>query len=215
MKAAMFCSGLPRFGEFFLENLNLIKHDDFIDLYFYMWENDFVHDTVYKKLFNNIPEGYRIKCLVQTPEPPREKIVPRLSEDPLIDRVISSCFKQHYGLKNVFSFIPENYCSYVRFRVDGKISKKINLKHYDVSKYLYIPKNMQYTHTFLIKPFNDQFAIGNYENMKIYCSLYDSLDDIFYQGKAPIHQENALRFFLDENAVNIVSTDFEHFLENK
>jgi hypothetical protein len=211
MKAAMFCSGLPRFGKFFLDNLKLIKHDDFIDLYFYMWDSD----IDYKNLLKKIPEYYKIKCLIQTPEPTRNEIVPRTSENESVDKIIESCFKQHYGLKNVFALISKDYCSYVRIRVDGKISKEINLKNYDVDDHLYIPKNMQYSLTNNIKPFNDQFAIGNYQNMKKYCSLFDSIDDLFFYGKVPIQQENALKYFLDQNGVSVVSADFEHLLENK
>ena len=214
MKSVMFCAGLPRFGDFFYNNLAKIKSDDIIDLCFYMWESS----VDYKNIFYRIPDNFRIKSFIQVPEPKREEIVPRTSEDDNVDRVVVSCFKQHYGLEKVFNSIEginEQYSRYIRFRVDGILDRVIHVNEFDVSKGIYIPQNMQYTFTDEITAFNDQFAIGNYSDMKNYCSLFDHLDHLFYSGLVPIHQENALRFFLDSRGVNIIMAEFEHYLERK
>jgi hypothetical protein len=214
MKSVMFCAGLPRFGEFFHESLKKIKSDDIIDLYFYMWESN----IDYRNILCKIPDNFRIKSFIQVTEPKREEIVPRPSENDNIDRVIVSCLKQHYGLKKVFDsieYINEQYSRYIRFRVDGIVDREIRINEFDVNEGTYIPQNDQYTFTDNIPAFNDQFAIGNYSDMKNYCSLFDHLDHLFYNGLVPIHPENALRFFLDSRGVNIITAKFEHYLERK
>jgi hypothetical protein len=121
-------------------------------------------------------------------------------------------------LKKVFNsieYINEQYSRFVRFRVDGILDRVIHLNEFDVDKGNYIPQNMQYTFTDNISPFNDQFAIGNYIYMKNYCSLFGHLDHLFYDGLVPINAENALRFFLDSRGVNIITAEFEHYLEIK
>jgi hypothetical protein len=215
MKVCMFCAGLPRFGEYFYENLFNIINDTTIDLYFYMWDS-FLD---YRKIFNKIPDNYKIKKFIQAEEPSKEYLSihgkMKTSENSDVERIVTSCFKQHFGLYKSFSIIEEEYDCYIRFRVDGKINEKINLKNYNFDEHIYIPKNMQCSLTNNIKPFNDQFAIGNYQNMKKYCSLFDSIDDLFFNGKVPIHQENALRYFLEQEGVSIMTADFEHYLEKR
>jgi hypothetical protein len=228
MRVAMFCAGSPRFSEHFYENLSNISNDTPIDLYFCMWDST----LDYRKIFNKIPDNYRIKKFVQIEEPSTEYLSihgkMKNAESPDCDKIIISSFKQHFGLYKCFSLIEEDYDCYIRFRVDGRLNKKIKLKNYDIQNFLYIPKNHQYAPDIKLnleedhflnekikkfKPFNDQFAIANKENMKHYCSLFFYLDEYYFNGLTPLHtQEASLYYHLCVNNVKIQDGDFEHYL---
>jgi len=224
MRIALFCAGLPRFNDFFLKTLDNLKNEGVMDLYFFMWNSDFD----YRNLFSKIPNNYNVKSLIQIEEPDLGSLTKKkwpddypqqVTSDNYNRNIIDICYKQHYGLYKSFLQIKENYDVYVRLRVDGLVSKQINLSDYDVSKGIYCPDGPKFepkdnpTDSKYTK-FNDQFAIANRNNMEIYCSLYSNLDNYFQLGEIPIHHETILQHHLLENNVILYDGGFEHILED-
>jgi hypothetical protein len=67
-----------------------------------------------------------------------------------------------------------------------------------------------------LQPFNDHLAYGNYENMKIYCDLYESMLTLYKNYNFDIsYAEKVLKFHLDTNKTKIERTNNINYIINK
>ena len=193
MKTAIFTAGLPRFTESFLKLQDQLTGCDEYHLYFAFWKSD---------LFPT-PEicQEKIEKFIVNPKFHLKKIT--LIEEPKIKiKKYTNIFKKTripnvmlmwYGLERIFEKIDDSYDYYIRFRLDGKLDRSINLQHIDISNKLCTPIKPKYGYDY--DKINDQFAIGNYKHMKYYCGLY-SCFDLYYDSGIPLHPETYLSYHL-------------------
>jgi len=204
MKVAMVAAGLPRFNSFFYDSINSIKGADSIDLYLYMWKevDHFGNDSSifkdgnlnFEEVYKNIPKNCTIKNLTITEEPIQKTYLP------------DKKYKQFYSLYMAYTSIKENYDCVIRFRVDARPDRDINLLHYDINSGIFTPK-IEYP-----QPINDMFAIGNQVNMSKY---FETINYITQSDKNILYeksQEEIIYTNLINNEININICDFRYNL---
>jgi hypothetical protein len=59
---------------------------------------------------------------------------------------------------------------------------------------------------------NDQIALGDYESMKIYCDLYNHLENYVVNDHCAFHPETLLHFHLKKQNISIKTFDFDYEL---
>lgn len=123
--------------------------------------------------------------------------------------------------KFAFNLIEEEYDLYIKARIDfiTKNNEGINFNSHiplfskDELNKLWIPSCHKYgTYKFKM---NDQFAISNYENLKKYCSLIDSLHIIKKEFPDHFSPESVLAIHLDKLNIPIEEFDFDYLLSPK
>ena len=97
-----------------------------------------------------------------------------------------------------FKMIPEEYDVVIYMRADEIISSSIEFEKLQENT-IYIPEGNDY-----VGGINDQFAVGNYESMKKYCSLFENLTDYLDNKGAIFHPESLVKFHLEYQKLNIV-----------
>jgi len=125
---------------------------------------------------------------------------------------ITNTWKQWYKLNKLFSFIPldNDYDYIVRMRPDIEILSSIdelqtifmNIK----PGALYVPSilmhDSQVIETYnMYTHMNDQFAIADYQTMKVYCNFYNHLAT--YANTYPFISEIILYYYLVDNGIKI------------
>ena len=108
--------------------------------------------------------------------------------------------KQIYSLKNSFKLIESDYDLVVRCRTDLLLSCKVELVEDLIDGSIFIPDHDNWT------GYNDRFAMGTYEKMKIYCDLCENLSSGRITGS---NAESYLRSHLDLENVSIKRTRVE------
>lgn len=122
-------------------------------------------------------------------------------------------------IKKLFDRIPKDYDIYIRCRPDILIEEsvedfcqKIELFKPDKKNILYIPKGFDiFDEKFgidLKTCINDQIAFGSEDVMKVYCSLYDTINP----NNKPIVSEQLLFTHLQENKISVERFDLSYHL---
>lgn len=62
---------------------------------------------------------------------------------------------------------------------------------------------------------NDQFAYGNFETMKKYCSLYLNVEDYYNKTNIKFHTETYVKIHINEQNLNLVRFDLNYDLHPK
>jgi hypothetical protein len=191
MKAALFTAGQPRFTESFVKIQDQLVGLDEIDLYFSFWSGS-VPENIYEKIESLIHNSiFKIKNINLINQPIfNEQLYTNLHENTKFPNVLL----MWYGLKQVFESLPDDYDFYIRYRLDARLNKPINFKNFDPSlKKIFLPGGPRYGIGDV--KINDQFAIGNYNQMKYYCDLYD-LHKEYYNNGLILHPETHLSHHL-------------------
>jgi hypothetical protein len=94
---------------------------------------------------------------------------------------------QWYIVNNGFNLISNNYDYIIRTRFDVLINN-FNL----------IPVDFVIPAPHPINVYNDHFAYGNYDNMKIYCDLYSNIEKLYIDYNIDIsNAEYMLKFYIE------------------
>ena len=209
MKTALFTAGLPRFTESFYKLQDQILGSDNYDLYFAFWRTSIFpsEEECYKKIKKFITNTkFKIKKIILIEEP---KIETSKYTNMYKKTKIPNVMLMWYGLEKVFEIIDNSYDCYIRFRLDGKLDRPIDLKSIDLFQNICTP--FKPTYGYNLQKINDQFAIGNYDNMKHYCNLYSNFD-LYYDHGIPLHPETYLSYHLaKKNGFSFIN--FKHLLK--
>jgi hypothetical protein len=215
MKVALITGGQPRFSGHFLKLLEQIKGFETADIYMNLWEDYQKKSDEFNFEDLKIPKSFTIKKIVKQKEPLYNDLIKRNAEDVNLRNTLEKIFKQFYSLTQSFDLIDEKYDCYIRFRLDGMLDRNIHLEDYNLDWGVFTPYNMRYGESNLYPLINDQFAIGNFENMKVYFSTFDKLDEYFIDGISPIHPETVLSCNLTLNDVLIQIGNFKHLIKGR
>ena len=100
---------------------------------------------------------------------------------------------QWYIVNNGFNLISNNYDYIIRTRFDVLINN-FNL----------LPIDFVIPAPHPINVYNDHFAYGNYDNMKIYCDLYSNIEKLYIDYNIDIsNAEYMLKFYIENyNKIN-------------
>lgn len=120
-----------------------------------------------------------------------------------------NAYIQWYRLQKLFQNVPSHYTRILRCRPD--IEFECTLEEFMAqltipfdNATMYIPKGFDTLNTVCV---NDQIAFGNYESMKLYCTLFSHLD-----SSIPLVSETALATHLQLNNIQIVRVDIPYKL---
>lgn len=181
MKVALVTAGQPRFTPDSVVILNQLKGIDHADLYTCFWPTNWATDsnTAKAKIEKILPTNFFIKKSEIIDLPPYELPPTKIPLDPPEPENIHWWFKRNWAqissLLIAFNYIEEHYDAIIRFRLDVRLDRNIDIKNYDLTKNSIIfpagPNNGR-------PPLNDQFAIGTYEGMKKYFSLAKYFRDL-------------------------------------
>lgn len=117
----------------------------------------------------------------------------------------------YYGIEKCISMVDSKYDAIIRLRPDLYFTNIIELtniiddlknKKYD----LQIP-NIRYNHTGI----NDQIAIGNYHNMKLYSKVFSNINNIVNSTKY-WHPESILTSHINNLNIKVNQMDYEYGL---
>lgn len=233
MRVALVYGGQPRFRPTFLNALKQLEGFEEAHLYLYLWK-DYENSTLFNekgtmlneqnindRLVSILPEKFKLIKLEQIEVPTYDELVPkevenlpRSSKDvPTGKDYIDRFYKQHYGIYKAFKLIEEQYDCIIRFRVDCYLNNNINLSLLNINDGIYMPMNLRYSeYQDICPPVNDQYAIGNMNNMKIYCSLFEHMTDYFKTNHRTFHLETALSYHLLKNNIKIFSLDVDNII---
>jgi hypothetical protein len=226
----------------FFHRVVFTDHECQFDIYFCFWKNRskkdqmcFINDndTFNEELFLKIlPKNFKLKKVVFVEE---SGVISReLINDVFFQNVINnikqleqnyewavrffdSTLKQFLALKYVFNLCElsrNNYDYYMRFRVDGVTNYKIDFNNYRewMDKSVFLPSNNRYCLGKPEIPVNDQLAISDYEGMKVYCSLFDEIENYVLKENILFHQETLLSYHLFKNNLKVQELFLEHYL---
>jgi hypothetical protein len=124
--------------------------------------------------------------------------------------------------KLAFNLIEEEYDIYIRARNDFCSSsiKGVRIANSQIPLFskeelntLWIPSCHKYG--IYNYQMNDQFAISNYENMKKYCSLIDSYNEIKHSFPKDSSPETLLAIHIEREKIRLDEFVFDYFLSNK
>lgn len=108
-----------------------------------------------------------------------------------------NCVIMFKCISEAFQMITGNYDAVIYMRADEIISSSIDFGFLQENT-VFIPEGNDYY------GINDQFAAGNYESMKKYCSLFENLTDYLDNKGAIFHPESLVKFHLEQQKLNIV-----------
>ena len=233
MKIAMVTGGQPRFHQDWLTNINSLVGENTIHLYMNLWkdyekakpfnlEKDIpTEHNIIGMIVKELPVNCTLKKFSQIDMPKFDDIVPKevrnlpraSSAVPTGDHYLERFYLQHLGLYTTYSMIDEEYDCIIRYRLDGKIEFKIDINSFDLKDGIYIPDNLRYSeHASLWPEINDQYAIGNMENMGVYLRLFEQMTNYFIENNRTIHLETCLSYHLQKHGIKINSTGFQYIL---
>lgn len=112
-----------------------------------------------------------------------------------LETSIGNTLNQWRNRRDAFKIISNEYNVVAICRTDIEFSGKINMVVQPGK--IYIPSGCDYGGV------NDQFAYGDYDAMKVYCSLYDHYRTYFNEGLI-FHPETYLKRHLLANGIEIV-----------
>lgn len=132
-------------------------------------------------------------------------------------KLIDSGLKQFLALKYVFELCDlskTHYDYYMRFRIDGITNYNIDFKNYYewVDKAVIVPSNNRHCIDKPNIPVNDQLAISNFNGMKIFCSLFDYIENYVLEDDIFFNQETLLSYHLQKNNIKVQDMCLDHYL---
>lgn len=227
MKVAILISGQPRnykrgYNE--LHDSYLSQYD--CDVYFHTWDDTrfeaskffdrssriYTVDEHWKNdlLFLYSPVSYQFETPIRFADPKLE--------DPIWKQGLNNSMSMWHSIKQSFTGIPDDYDLYIRTRFDLRYDPSLlDLETLDRSSmHLW---DWDTDSRVKNRGLNDLFAIGTYEQMKAYVSLFDSLTHYLYndqdyrrflQGGWPgqdsgLRNEYLLKWHLFKNKVPVTS----------
>lgn len=233
MKVAMLYGGEPRFKRYLPLNYTRLENFSKIDLYFCLWQDyeyndmnlnfsDIEEGNIITRIQSCLPKNVHIKNFIEIPKPEisekKESIksnilfssIPYFSPD--LDGYVERLLYQKNALYECFKFIKEDYDCIIRYRVDGYPTKKINLNELNLDNYVYTPNNIRQGISDIYPRINDQFAIGNLHNMKIYFDNYNHIEKYVEMDLKNGQFETCLSCHLVENDIKMQPGNFSYNL---
>lgn len=113
---------------------------------------------------------------------------------------------QRYSVKRSFSFVDESYDAVIRMRFDWAIHTPINVADLPLDC-VTVPNDCPH-----MGGINDQFAVSNYTNMKVYTELFDAIPQL-YQSGIPFCDEILLGQHLIRRRVPINPIKIDYHLQ--
>lgn len=217
----MVASGQPRYTKYIFDNYHRIKDATNIDLYFYMWNNYILRDEdknifygggpVEEQIKKGLPKNCVIKKFVTENEPSIEKLfnnelelliekslgANHIFEPDKMRTSLTDLYFQRYSAMKAFQLIDKEYDCVIRYRPDCFLADDVYLKQINLDEGIYVPRNLGGG------GMNDQFAIGNMKNMKVYFDAFNSLFVDQMKNKELVQQESSLKYHLIKNNINI------------
>ena len=159
-------------------------------------ETDLENSRDFQKDFKIPSEQYNLE------EPPFPKwLTPCLNNRPINPRAI---FSMYYHMNRVFKMI-ETYQEQNAMKFDCILYYRADIDSRDT---LTLSDNLEKNTIYLSNEYgfggyNDRMAYGDYDSMKIYCNLYNSLESIFCGDRSLMNPESILKKYLNEKKLNI------------
>ena len=224
MKVALLTSGQPRFTQCFTKLQSQLLGFETADIYMCLWASDWAHDnqTARLKIQKILQPRYKLASVEIVKEPWFDIPNPTLYHPPpAVDNVRWNFHRRRAmwdGLYRVFQMLTDDYDLYVRFRLDGYVSEDIDLAQVDLTNDLIFPSWPR--HGIEHYKLNDQFVLGTYKGIKLYCELGTCFVD--YMCKADPNwekhshgtwaSEHILGTYLYENGQPLVLGNFKSHL---
>lgn len=112
-----------------------------------------------------------------------------------------SIFAMWNNVKKSFSLVDQNYDFVLKTRYDVKYCSPLEIKRLN-SRSLWIPEGGDWRGGLF-----DMLCVSSYENMKMYCSLYDKLNEYSASG-VPCHSETMLRHHVNKSEIQVNRFDY-------
>ena len=181
MKIALVAAGQPRFTEAFPIFMNQLKGVDQADLYFHFFENDWCMDPVEarRRIEPVLSPPYNLKKIEIKPRGPWQ-LPPHTKEHTSHEKQSVNWYYyratcQWYSLWLSSQLIEEQYDAVIRFRLDCRLDRDIDVSKLDLSRGPIMPHNNQCGTEG--RKVCDQFAIGTQEDMKFYFDFWAHYDE--------------------------------------
>lgn len=113
---------------------------------------------------------------------------------------------QRYSVKRSFTCVDESYDAVIRMRFDWAIHTPINVKELPLDC-VTVPNDCPH-----MGGINDQFAVSNYTNMKIYTELFDAIPELYRLG-IPFCDEILLGQHLARRRIPINAIGIDYHLQ--
>jgi hypothetical protein len=233
MRVAMLYGGEPRFKRYFPLNYTRLENFSKIDLYFCLWQDyeyndmnlnfsDIKEENIITRIQSCLPKNVHLKNLIEIPRPDISEKSKKIKSDmlfsnipyflPNLDEYVERLLYQRNALYECFTLIREDYDCIIRYRVDGYPTKKINLNELNLDDYIYTPHNIRQGISDIYPRINDQFAIGNFHNMRVYFDNYNHIEKYVEMNPKNGQFETCLSCHLSENNVKIEHSKFGYNL---
>jgi len=229
----MLYGGEPRFKRYLPLNFTRLENFSKIDLYFCLWQGYEYNDmnlnfsdiegvNIITKIQSCLPKNVYLKNLIEIPKPKIQLLSKKIKFDmgfsnipyylPDIDLYAERLIYQKNALYECFKLIREYYDCIIRYRIDGYPTEKIDLKTLNLNDFVYTPRNMRQGVSDIHPRINDQFAIGNFDNMEIYFDNYNNIEKYVKKDPKNGQFETCLSCHLSENNVKIEHSKFGYNL---
>lgn len=124
-------------------------------------------------------------------------------------------FTMHYNIHNSFSIMEKysianniKYDLVIYMRADQHFESPLLLPSTIEDNTVYIPDIYDYT------GLNDQFAYGNFEAMKKYCSLYLNIEKYYKELHVGFHTETYVELNVQQQKLNLVRFNLQYLLHS-
>ncbi len=117
-------------------------------------------------------------------------------------------FAMWKNIKKSFDLIDQNYDFVLKTRYDVKYCSPLEIKSFS-NQSLFIPEGGDWRGGLF-----DMLCVSSYENMKVYCSLYDRLNQYSESG-VPCHSEIMLRHHVNQSKILVNRFDYTVLLRRK
>lgn len=224
MRIAALLSGMPRY----VDKGQILMKDFFkgheVDYFVHGWfdpekteEQKSWHNfsrTIDKEIPEKITKHYNPKLMILEPQRKFE-IKKDYKYNTGWPQPYFICYSHFYSCKMVNElrkkYERDNNVKYdmvVRMRFDMYIGCKIDWDGYDLNN-LYLPDNCNvWTELYDDVQFNDMFAFSKPENMDVYFSVFDRIDEIYSTNHLRFSCENFLAYVLLESDINVIPMRF-------
>lgn len=212
MNIAILYSGLPinNFSDFLSNHKNFIFTDNHnIDTYISTYITDSNSIEYIQKIIALLNPK---KINIESFEDVKNNILDQYIQYIIKNKFTRDCrpinaLSMFYKIKKCFSLLSDiNYDIIIRTRFDIKFDSKINL---EINHNINVPKCGDFRGGLL-----DMFAYGNYHIMKLYCSLFDHIEQYMKEGII-FHPESILRYHCLKQDIKINRFPFHIYLRNQ
>lgn len=176
MRIAMITGGQPRFTDDFLVLLQQLYGFSSADIYMNFWTSPWAksEEEAIAKVKRILPSPYNVSRINIVDEP-EQILPPHILEHPAEEpENIRWWYRRRKGqllsLSMAFDLVPDEYDLIVRFRLDGCIDRRLDLRSLDLTNNdLILPEGPK--SGFPGNGLCDQFSVGTYQGMKFFCGL--------------------------------------------